>query len=336
MENMMAAGEAVGPDALRDMARLPAMRLLLHNLILRAEDGRYGFFDAEGPSLTGLDGAKTPLDGAILIAHPYHFFQDGLLPAWQREVVKQHVVQPFKQAFRELYVLTPAEEETAVFSNRFAGHALKAPAASRLSQTRGWRPRDAEVRKLFRSAGLTAVFDFAGVGHYLTETDTVTSDQIRFFAFGSRRDPIPLVEVPPLIFSEVMRDADLVVSVAQLDDQDSHWSAESYQRRAELVTALVGDLGLQGVRCEGHFAYVTGKRASYRVHLGSAAIHIEPGNYLCIVPDRSDGGQRDAFFLPFADAEPKTSEIVSKILLLANDHKIKDPGILRQIERAVR
>jgi len=53
----------------------------------------------------------------------------------------------------------------------------------------------------------------------------------------------------------------------------------------------------------------------------------------CVVPDRADG-QRGSFFLPFADAEPKTSEVISKILLLANDHKIKDPSILAQIERA--
>ena len=38
-------------------------------------------------------------------------------------------------------------------------------------------------------------------------------------------------------------------------------------------------------------------------------------------------------FLPFADDDPKTAEIVSKIVLLAEDTKIKDPNILVQLTR---
>ena len=84
---------------------------------------------------------------------------------------------------------------------------------------------------------------------------------------------------------------------------------------------------------EGHFAYVQGKLARYRVHLGSAVIHIEPGNYLCIVPDRW-GKTHDKLFLPFADEhDSKISEVISKILLLLADDRIKDESILRQIRR---
>lgn len=34
-------------------------------------------------------------------------------------------------------------------------------------------------------------------------------------------------------------------------------------------------------------------------------------------------------FLPFADDEPKTLEVLSKVLLLARDREIKDPTIQR-------
>ncbi len=38
-------------------------------------------------------------------------------------------------------------------------------------------------------------------------------------------------------------------------------------------------------------------------------------------------------YLPFAgEDDPKVSEVVSKVLLLANDDKIKDQSILRQIK----
>jgi hypothetical protein len=79
---------------------------------------------------------------------------------------------------------------------------------------------------------------------------------------------------------------------------------------------------------------VQGKLASYRVHLGSAAIHIAPGYYLCIVPDRWGKSHR-SLFLPFADeGDAKVSEVISKILLLLDDDKIKDESILRQIKDA--
>lgn len=128
-----------------------------------------------------------------------------------------------------------------------------------------------------------------------------------------------------------MRDVDLIAAVAHTEENDKAWSHESYLRRAELVNALISDIGLKGVQCEGHFAYIQGKLARYRIHLGSAAIHIEPGNYLCIVPERK---KEEKFFLPFADTDSKATEIISKIFLLANDSKIKDQSILGQISAA--
>jgi hypothetical protein len=67
---------------------------------------------------------------------------------------------------------------------------------------------------------------------------------------------------------------------------------------------------------EGHFAYVQGKLARYRVHL-------------CILPDRW-GKTHDKLFLPFADEHDSK---ISEILLLLADDRIKDESILRQIRR---
>ena len=50
---------------------------------------------------------------------------------------------------------------------------------------------------------------------------------------------------------------------------------------------------------------------------------------LHILPVHSQ--QRGRIFLPFVDEDPKTAEIMSKIILLAEDQKIKDPSILEQI-----
>ena len=51
---------------------------------------------------------------------------------------------------------------------------------------------------------------------------------------------------------------------------------------------------------------------------------------LFVVPVHAQ--HRGRIFLPFVDDDPKTAEIVSKILLFAEDTKIKDPKILEQIQ----
>jgi hypothetical protein len=341
LEGLLAAGEPLGRDDLAALACLPVAAALLERLILRADEGATGLFEPATLTLRGLDGAAVPVADRARIAHPYHLFEAGELAAWQREIVRRRVVQPFKQAFRELYLLTPAEEATTTYSGRFAGHLLDARVASRLFPARGWQIEASEVAtpsRSFPGAGLEATFHFADAGHFLAENDTITSDRIAFAHHPPRPDAwrpgednsVPLRDVPPVVFSEVMRDADLVVSVAQREGE-GRLSAEAYQRRGELVATLLAELGLPGVTVDGHFARVRGKLADYRVHLGSAAIHIEPGNYLCVVPARW-GRRHERLFLPFVDeGDAKVGEVVSKVLLLANDDRIEDEAILRQI-----
>lgn len=57
---------------------------------------------------------------------------------------------------------------------------------------------------------------------------------------------------------------------------------------------------------------------------------MEPNDqYLCIVPERSEKA-REEVFLPF-EGDRTLSVILSKAFLLAEDTRIKDPSITRQI-----
>lgn len=51
---------------------------------------------------------------------------------------------------------------------------------------------------------------------------------------------------------------------------------------------------------------------------------------LHIVPVHSQ--HRGRIFLPFLDEDPRTAEILSKVMLLAEDKRIKDPQILAQLQ----
>jgi len=78
------------------------------------------------------------------------------------------------------------------------------------------------------------------------------------------------------------------------------------------------------------FLVVKGKIRTYKIHLGSANILMEPNDqYLCIVPGYSN--KPSHIYLPF-DGDRTLSVILSKAFLLADDTKITDPTILRQIQ----
>ena len=142
-------------------------------------------------------------------------------------------------------------------------------------------------------------------------------------------EPLTIRQVPDLIYSEVMRDVDLAVSVAHaggVDPETSHSTIDMRRRIAELNLSL---FGLKNVTLKDSHALIQGKRAVYNVHLGSGVVHQEGGAMLHILPVHSQ--KRGRIFLPFVDEYPKTSEIMSKIILLAEDQKLKDPTILSQI-----
>ena len=126
-----------------------------------------------------------------------------------------------------------------------------------------------------------------------------------------------------------MRDLDLVVSVAHSGGVDPEATASTIEMRAALIEETCILLGLTNVALKSAHALIEGTLGNYTVHLGSAVVHRQPGGALCIIPVHAQ--HRGRLFLPFADNDPKTAEIVSKVVTLARDKDLKDPSILEQI-----
>src|SRR5208283_3459380 len=138
-----------------------------------------------------------------------------------------------------------------------------------------------------------------------------------------------LTDVPPVIFSEVMRDLDLVVSVAHVGGVDPEATQSTMAMRADLLRETSKLLKLENVKIESRHALIQGEYGRYSVHLGSGVVHKQPGGALCVVPVNAQ--HRGRLFLPFADDDPRTAEVISKVLLLARDEEIHDPTILQHI-----
>jgi hypothetical protein len=114
--------------------------------------------------------------------------------------------------------------------------------------------------------------------------------------------------------------------VGGVDPEASHSTVEM---RIAIAAELVKLLKLQNVSWLSTHAKIQGALGSYSVHMGSGVVHGQGKGMIVILPVHSQA--RGRIFLPFADDDPKTAEIMSKIILLAEDSKIKDPMILNQI-----
>src|SRR6266699_5538812 len=109
---------------------------------------------------------------------------------------------------------------------------------------------------------------------------------------------MPLADVPPRIFSEVMRDLDLVVSVAHSGGVDPEATASTIEMRAALIGETCILLDLANVELRSAHALIAGTFGNYTVHLGSAVVHRQPGGALCSMPVHAP--HRGRLFLPFA------------------------------------
>ena len=89
---------------------------------------------------------------------------------------------------------------------------------------------------------------------------------------------------------------------------------------------------ISNVTFEKSHAFINGKYGQYSIHLGSGVIHKIGGSMISVLPVHTQ--KRGKLFLPFIDDDPKTAEIMSKIILFARDDKIKDPYIMKQIQNA--
>jgi hypothetical protein len=266
---------------------------------------------------------------ALRVAHPHDLLQTREWQTWQHECFTAERLQPFKQVFGELYVLTEQEKSDGIISRRYAGQQVNPRQASALWGARGWSVnREEGVRRTFHDAGLATWVTFLADAYTPAEVEGWTIEGVRFSKPGQWQ-PLALAEIPPRIFSEVMRDMDLVVSVAHRGGVDPEASASTQEMRAALLRETCQLLKLANVRIKDSHVLIDGALGNYSVHLGSAVVHRVPGGHLCLVPVHAE--HRGRLFLPFSDDDPKTAEVLSKVILLARDGQIQDPNILDQI-----
>jgi hypothetical protein len=234
--------------------------------------------------------------------------------AWRDWLRKHEVRQPFKQAHREIYILTDAEVQTSriptaspptssgsISSRPFAGSAAGATTCRALGL------HNVPTLPLPRF-GLQAEFWVEALGEHGSDEERggvymqLATDQVRFT--GAEGTPRMLSEVPG---AGVLGGDEGRRSVrgrhqhrrrTDLGDRGderarTYWQSYAFgdltaaaQTRREVLAALLPKLKIAS-RCgwRESFLEVQGQLHTYKIHLGSANILMEPsGRYLCNRP----------------------------------------------------
>ncbi|NRQ33759.1 DUF4132 domain-containing protein [Nonomuraea sp. NN258] len=291
-------------------------------------------------------------DAPVRLWHPARA-STAQVREWRQVVQDKELRQPFKQAFREIYPITPAEEASGAHSGRFADHLLDYRRLRALFKQRAWHSdflgswdggHDGDAYRVLAAGRWRVMLD-----HHLWDEHHALTGQVAFQrAAGAGWRTAPLTEVPALVFSEGMRDVDLFVAVASIATdprgadrepgrlRDYWWSGSfgtlppSAEVRRDTLARLIGRTVIAD-RCTvtDRFLVVRGDLRTYKIHLGSANVLMEPNDaYLCIVSGRD---AHAGLFLPF-EPDGLLALILSKAFLLADDTAITDPSITRQLQ----
>lgn len=277
----------------------------------------------------------------------------NVIQKWRDFFFDNEIKQPFKQAYREIYKLTDAEIRTNTYSNRFAAHILYQHQFLALCKQRNWNYSlqgqwDSHniPNKNIPAFNMYAEFWAEPVENSANENgifNYVASDQVRYY---TTREQINMELVPEMVFTETMRDIDMFVGVCSIGNnpewQDGgeggqYWTNYSFgelstnaQTRKQVLQKIIPKLKIASI-CSFTDKYleIKGRIRNYKIHLGSGNILMTPNDqYLCIVPDGRSVTNK--IFLPFDD-DRTLSIILSKAFLLADDDKITDSTIVRQI-----
>jgi hypothetical protein len=340
--------------------------------VFRSADGseRSGIWSGEG--VVDSSGNPVNLSAAqtVRLWHPLAS-DPAEVQRWRERIFAAKIRQPFRQAFREFYVVTDAERETRTYSNRFAKILMRQHQFASLCRARGWEYRlmsanfdgsNVPVKKFDpwkmqvefhvdipsdRDTSLleSALGEQSGAGINLF----VGSDQVRFYREGRE---VAVDEVPAILYSEVMRDVDLFSSVSAVGG-DETWTDQGdrgtgvfsenfsllelsglFDLRRETLSLVLPHTTIKD-RCKVHKSWleVRGQLGTYRIEFawGGASLVTESGFRWLNIPRKL----LDAVALDLAaipiEMDHRTETILRKAHVLADDWKIDSPDLINQL-----
>ena len=328
LEEAMEDGTEFYGYEIENLMTNPVIAPILKSLVFKM-DKNLGYYVDKKLKSVNKKSVAVKDDSFLKIAHCFDLFESGDWATYQKDIFNRELKQPFKQVFRELYIKT-ADEKGRDKSLRYAGHQVQPTKTVALLKTRRWIIDGQEgLEKVYYKENIIAKIYALADWFSPADIEAPTLEEVQFFDRKTFK-PILIDNVPDLVFTEVMRDIDLVVSVAHIGDVDPEASHSTIEMRKAIIEFNCKLFKLKNVKFSENHVLIKGERAEYSIHLGSGLIHQKAGSAINVLPVHSQ--HRGRVFLPFIDDDPKTAEIMAKVILFAQDEKIKDVFILEQIK----
>lgn len=319
---------------LRRLSENPVTKAITENIVFISDDDKpisglpieCGLSDQNGELHSISENTR------LRVAHPFDLYKSGVWADYQKLMMtlgnSEGRKQPFRQVFRELYVKLP-EEMNKDRSLMFAGNQIQTKRTVGALKNRRWiADYENGLQKIYYKdniiASIYAEADWFSPG----DIEAPTLEGV-FFTDRKTGALLKIEDVPDIIYSEIMRDVDLAVSVAHAGGVDPETSHSTVEMRRVILEFNLSLFGIRNVHFEKNHAFIDGTHGKYTVHLGSGVIHKIGGHQINVLA--VGGGKKSKLFLPFIDEDPKTAEIMTKVLTFAEDSKIKDPYIMDQI-----
>jgi Domain of unknown function (DUF4132) len=326
-----------------------------------------GFPDADSGDVRTPQGrVRMPPGCLVQLVQPVH------LPVGELAELRQlcedlEIAQPVRQLWRETY-RTTADERNDLYTERYAGHVLRFGQAYGLARRRGWvggflsgawdGGDTANAHRDYPAAGLRASWAIAQFDDMSREiaVDLCLTERVWFSPLGDAdMAPIPLADVPAEVFSEAMRDLDLVVSVTTVATDplwlehyrgwpaiDQYWERITrggldqlrVNRRDILARFCDGPETSQRYQLTDRELVVTGSLGTYRIDLATANVQTDPGGKWLSFDTRTapDKAYRhDILGLPAIDDDEILQRILVRAAILADDEQLASRKLLKQI-----
>jgi len=201
-------------NEIENLTSNPVIYPLIKDLVFT--DGKnIGYYNNFSLVDTNSKSKKLKEDNKIKIAHALDLYNSKKWASFQKDLFDRQIKQPFKQIFRELYIKTKDEigKDTSL---RYAGHQIQPAKTVALLKSRRWVVDSEEgLQKVYYKQNIIAKIFALADWFSPADIEAPTLEYVEFFDRKTFKKMM-IDDVPDIIFTEVMRDVDLVVSVAHI------------------------------------------------------------------------------------------------------------------------
>lgn len=219
---------------------------------------KQGYCDAQGNKI------PAPTGSIIRLWHPLHSNADER-KRWQQRLCDKQIVQPFRQAFREIgYSLD---------SHSFAGYWLSLSPLTALARKEGWYLQYGGLERRFGAYRVVLTLNanlYPGV-----QGEGKTGDITVYDRYSS---PVSLNALAPILANEILRAIDLLVSVTALDASEPDIAQDAPLRVSGVINSRKTFLSIQFAEAIAHGQLTLQAR---HAAAGKQAIHLATAIETC-------------------------------------------------------